>query len=299
MEFTKEFIEENQLSADQVTAITGQVATHVGALKQEWDGVANENAEKIISGAASKVEETTGIKREQGQKIADYLAFAGEKYLEGSKASLERKEKELDAKIKAGGGDETLKAQLTETKEQLDALKQKEAKFKEWEENDYKGKYTKAQEDLTSMQRKVAYNTVKPSFPDTVNSYEANAKWRKFVQKVEAEYDTILDANDEPVAVDKKNTYISHKLKDLVAKDEDISKLLEGRKVVGPGADPNKKQIKIEGLPFAVPENATAEERQKAIKDYLAGQNIPKTEARYATEFKRLNLLILGKNPAK
>ncbi len=71
MEFTTEQITEIGLSEEQVTKVQEATATHEAELKHGWDGKANDDAEKIIQGAANKVEELTGIKREQGQKGLD------------------------------------------------------------------------------------------------------------------------------------------------------------------------------------------------------------------------------------
>lgn len=298
MEFEKDFIQENGLTEEQVAAIGGVVDTHIEAEEAKIGEKVHEHVESSLSRVWGTVERLTGVQREQGEKYVPALSRASDLFLTGSKAAIERKEQELDAKLKAGGGDETLKTELAQTKEKLDTLKQKEAKFQDWEENDYKGKLEEANKSLTLMQKSVAFGAVKPTFPNTVNTFEANAKWTAFRKNIEDKYNIILDDNNEAYAQDKENEHKSHKLADLVAKDETLSALVAGRQQRGPGADP-KGNIKIEGLPFEVPEGATPAERQKAVKEYLAKENIPKTDARYASEFARLHKIILEKNPEK
>lgn len=298
MEFTKEFIEEQGLTPEQAAAATAYAVEQVAVLKKEWDGKAITNAEAIIEGAGKKTVSLTGVQRNEGEKWADYLERSSNLFFEGTKSSLDRKVAELDKKIKEGGGDATIKQELADTKEQLDRLKIKEAKFAEWEENDYKGKYEQASQDLSITHRRIAFDSVKPSFPDTANKFEVSAKWSSFQKATEGEYNIVLDDQNEPWAVDKTNEHKRYKLKDLVLKDEEVMTLAQGRNVIGTGTS-IKNNVKIKDVPFEVPENATAKERQDAVRDYLAGQNISKTSSEYSKRFSELNLKILGKTPAK
>jgi hypothetical protein len=295
MELQQEFIQENGLTEEQVTAINGEVSAHINT---ELGTKVHEHTENTLSKVWETVKTVTGIEREPKEKYADALTRASGLFFEGEKNSLARKQKELDDKIKAGTGNETIKQELAETKEKLDALKQKEALYAEYEENDYKGKYEKASQDMTTMQRKIAFGSVKPSFPESVNSFEAKAKWNEFQKDVEDKYNIILDPDGEPYGIDKENEFKKIKLSELVAKNEVLSELVKGRQQTGTGADP-KASIKIEGVPFDVPENATPQERQKAVKEYLASQNISRTSSEYAKQFSELNKAILEKNPIK
>lgn len=292
MELSQEFIQENGLNEEQVKAISNQVSTHVATLQKDWDGKANENAERILEGAAKSVSELTGIQREQGQKIADYISFAGEKYFEGTKNTLQTKERELEEKLKNSKGDEVLKQELVETKSKLDELKQKEALFAEYEKEDYKTKYKEASEKLNTQTKDIAFNSVKPAFPDTVNAYEAKGKWKEFIDNTLSKHHIKKDG-DNWIAVDKENEYKITKLEELVKEDEQLQELIKGREQKGLGS--KSKKVTIEGVPFEVPENATPQERQKAIKDYLVSQNISITSTEYSKQFAELNAKILQK----
>ena len=299
MEFKPEIITEIGLSEEQVVKLTTVTTNHEAELKQTWDGKANENAEKIIQGAADKVESVTGIKREPAQKLGDYLSFASENFFKGQKSALEQKEAELNKKIKDGGGDATIKAQLEKVSGELDTLKQKEAKFADYETNDYKGKYEETTKKMSAMELKVAFANVKPAFPDTVNQYEAAAKWKAFQDALLTTHNIKLNDDGEAIAIDKTNEYKVSKLSDLVNADKNISELAKGRQQVGLGSN-SKKNITVEGVPFEIPDNATSEERNKAIKEYLTGTlSLAITSKEYAEKFAEFNKKLLEKTPKK
>jgi hypothetical protein len=297
MELTKEQITEIGLSEEQAGKLKTVTDTHEADLKKTWDGLANSNAEKIIQGAADKVEALTGIKREPAQKLADYLTSASENYFKGQKSALQQKEADLEKKIKEGGGDPALKAQLEKVSKELDLLKQKEAQFADYEKNDYKGKLAETEQKMTAMELRVAFANVKPSFPDTVNQYEAKAKWKEFQDSVLKTHNIKLNDEGDPVAIDKTNEYKITKLSDLVANDKTISELTKGRQQTGIGSSA-KQNIKVEGVPFEIPDKATSEERNKAIKEYLTGTlQLAVTSQEYAKKFAEFNSKLLEKTP--
>lgn len=297
MEFTKEFIEENQLTPEQVNAVKGIVVNHIAEEKKVWDGVANENAEKIIGGAASKVEELTGIQREKGQKIADYLSFASEKFFEGTKSSLQQKQAELENKLKNVKGDDSLKAELQEVKTKLDELKQKEAIYSEYEKEDYKGKYIELNEKISKQEIDIAFNSVKPSFPPEANKYEVKGRWNEFVSDVQNKYHIKRDEEGKAIAIDKENEYKIVKLSELVEKNEELNELVKGRQVTGIGTK-TKENISVDGVPFKVPKDATAAEKQAVIKDYLMNvKKLPITSDQYSKLFAEYNIKLMEKIP--
>jgi hypothetical protein len=270
MEFNlnEEFVEKNGLNEDQVNAIKTHIESDfVPTIKKEYDGVANTNAENILSGAANKVAEITGIQREQGQKIADYISFAGEKYFEGTKAELDRKKLDLDDKIKNAGTDETLKSELQSARDLLDGYKQKEAQYDDLIKGGYKDKYENLYEETTSLKKTNAFNSVKPTFDKSVNEYEARAKWNEFVNGIQSTHKIEFDENNEAIAVDKENQYKVTKLSELVNDNKSIQDLVKGRQQFG--LEHQKKMQNIDDIPFALPENPNSKDIQTAITDYL------------------------------
>lgn len=298
MEFIEALKAEIGLSDEQLPKLKEAVTNHVAELQKQWDGKANENAEKIIDGAAKSIESLTGIPRMQGQKVADYLKETSTKYFDDTKISLQKKEQELDRKLKEGGGDSALKAELEQVKTSLDTFKQKEAQFADWEKNDYKGKYEETTQKMTQMELRVAFSNVKPAFPDTVNQYESAAKWKEFQDSITTAYNIKLNEDGEAIAVDKSNEYKIVKLADLVKNDKTISELTKGRAATGLGSG-QKQNTKVEGIPFEVPENATPEERTKAIREYLSNAGILVTSTEYAKRFAEYNAKLLEKTPKK
>lgn len=298
MEFQEEFIKTNELNEAQMTAINKVVNDNEAVLQKEWEGKANENAEGILHGATKAVEEKTGIKHENGQKIADYLKIASDGFLSGGKATLERSQKELDEKIKNAGTDEVLKSELITAKDKIEGLQKIEAEHAEWVKGDFKNLFEKSSGELGNMKKQVAFGNVKPKFADGVNEYEAATKWNNFKSATIEKYDIHLDENNEPHYADKENKYKTGKLSDLVKEDQEIQELVKGREQKGAGAG-HKPGVKIEGLPFTVPENATPTERQKAIKDYLTGNlKLAPLSQEYTDKYSEYNNKILEKKPA-
>lgn len=299
MEFQEDFIKTQELSETQMTAINKVVNDNEAVLQKTWEGKANENAEGILHGATKAVEELTGIKHENGQKIADYLKIAGDGFLSGGKASLERSQKELDEKIKNAGTDEVLKAELVTAKEKIEGLQKVEAEHEEWIKGDFKNLFEKSSGELTTMKKQIAFSKVKPKFADGVNEYESATKWNNFESAILAKYEIRLDEQKVPHYFDKENEFKKGLLSDLVKENQDIQELVKGRQQTGTGAG-HKTDVKIEGLPFMVPENATPSERQKAIKEYITGTDkiAEFGDARYSAKFTEYNNKILGKKPA-
>ena len=67
----------------------------------------------------------------------------------------------------------------------MDSALQKYADY-----DDLKAKAEKAdgyEKELSGLKLDVAFGKVKPTFPDTVNSYEAKYKWEEFTKKVLAD----------------------------------------------------------------------------------------------------------------
>lgn len=137
------------------------------------------------------------------------------------------------------------------------------------------------------MKIMTAFSDVKPAFPDTVNSYEADAKWNEFKSNVLKDWNIEM-VDGEAIAISKENKHKQQKLKEMVAKDENISDLLKGRQQKGPNGNP-ADLVTIEGVPFKVPNGATSAERSKLIRDYLTKEGISTTDASYASKFAELN----------
>jgi hypothetical protein len=308
MEFTPELITELGLSTEQVEKINTFAETHIADLKKEWDGKANLDAERILDGAVTLAKNKMGLQgvdfdRKTGEKYADYLSRTTPVFIDSAlmkeKQELQSQKSELERKIKDGNISESVKQELDQVKQQLDQYKQKDAKFADWEANDYKGKYEQTLESMTKMEQNVAFSNVRPAFPDTVNPYEAKAKWNEFQQMVKDKYTIKLDENNEPIAVEKENQYKTVKLADLVKADKTLSELVKGRQATGLGSQ-GRKNESIEGIPFAVPEGVTSEERSKLIKEYLTGTlKLSITSPEYSKQFAELNIKLMGKTPQK
>lgn len=285
MEFlTEEVIAEIGISKEQVEKIKPLYENNIADLKKDWDGKANTDAEKILDGAIAKIVEVTKVPRNQGEKVAEYLERASTAHFATLETDLKNAKVEYDKKVKDFKGDEATKAELDKAKDELDKAKQQLADFDTIKEK--AEKYETTVGELSGLKLQVAFQSVKPNFPDTVNEYEAKAKWDSFIADVKNKY-TIELVDGEAVCKDKENEYKTIKLKDLVDKDEAISLLMQGRKQEGTKTTP-KDFMKVEGVPFDVPKDATSESLTKLVREYLASQNIAVTSKDYTTKFQEI-----------
>jgi len=305
MELTKELIEAHSITPEGVIAINGfgttQENTLVASTKQEYDGKASADADKIIDGAFGKIEAFAGSKRETGEKAAEFFKRTWDTFSTDKIADLDAQKLVLDKKLKdaGGAGNEVLAQEFTELKGKYDALQIQEAEFKTYKEADYKGKFEALSANQKATNENLALSSVTPKYPDTVNAFEGAAMFNAAIAKIKTEYTIEFDnETKEGVAVNIENTHLRVPLKDLIAKDEAIGKLLVGRQQSGPNGKVIDK-IKLDKVPFEIPKDAkdNNEARTKAIRDYLTseagGAMNPITDT-YTEQFSKYNNLILG-----
>lgn len=290
MEISKEVAESLNLTEDQIKGVSEFGKGHIAELQKEWDSKANENAQNILNGVVGSLHEKTGFKldRNQGEKHADYLSRYSSTYLEKQKGEIESLKSDYETKLKEFKGGDALKSELDAAKSKMDEALKKYADYDE-----VKAKAEKAdnyEQELSGLKLQVAFNSNKPSFPDTVNTYEAKAKWDEFQKKVLDE--NIIEIVDgEAMAVSKDNKYKTAKLSDIIAKDEIIQGLVQGRQQKGTGGKPIDNE-KLEGVPFEVPKDADSATKSKLIRDYLATEGIKPTDSQYSKKFSELNAKI-------
>jgi hypothetical protein len=287
MELTQEFIESNGLSDEQVTAVTGYVQSEVVPnLKKEYEGLANKNAEGILTGAAKSASERFGVQleREQGEKIADYLERISDSALSSKTEKLLEREKELEDKLKNFKGSDELKEKYEKQLKANDDLLKKVAELEPLKGMD--ALLSEKDQELTGLKKEVAYSSVKPSFPDTVNKYEVEAKWNEFKRGIEDKY-TIELKDGVPYGIDKENQYKEVKLSDLVDADANIKELLKGRQQKGTGANPVDLKD-VEGIPFKIPVNASSEQLSTLVREHVLNEVGSLTHKDYAKKFQEL-----------
>jgi hypothetical protein len=287
MEFTEEFITENGLSAEQVAAVTGHFTTDIiPSLKQEYDGVANTNAEGILTGASNYAKEKLGfdLDRDKGEKVGDYLKRALDSKFSSTQSALDLKQSEVNDKLANFKGGDEYKLQLDGMKSEKDLLLQKLAKLEPLEGMDEK--YQGATTELSKLKTEVAYGSVKPTFSADVNKYEAKAIWNEFKSGIEQKYSIEL-VDGKPIAIDKENEHKRFDLETLVSQDKNISELLKGRQQEGNGA----KQLdykEVEGIPFKIPENATSEDLSLIVREHVLKEISDITSPEYSKKFGEL-----------
>lgn len=287
MEFTEEFITANGLSEEQVTALNGHIETEiVPTLKKEYDGLANTNAEGILTGVGKSILEKNGlsIEREQGEKFAEYLNRLTDAKFEKEQASLQTRQNEIEEKLKNFKGSDGVKEALEAEKEKNDNLLKQVAELEPLQGLDIK--LQEKDQQLVGLKKEVAFGSVKPKFPDTVNEYEADAKWKEWKKSIENAYNIEL-VDGVPMGIDKDNPHKTVKLSDLISQDENINILLKGRQQRGLGANPIDLRD-VEGLPFKVPTNGNAEDLSNLVREHLVKELGSLTHKDFASKFKEL-----------
>ena len=285
MEFlTDDIATELGLTESQITSIKEKGNNYVADLQKGWDNKANENAEGILNGAISRIIETTKVPRNQGEKVADYIDRAGQSYVVNLKTELENAKTNFEQKLKDFKGDDATKEELRISKEELDKAKKVLADYDLVKEK--AEKFEPLEKEYKNMKLQIAFQGVKPNFPESVNHYEAKAKWDEFVKSVEDKY-TIELIEGVAICKDKENEYKTIKLKELVDSDQTIKSLSEGRKQEGTGARQTTK--KIDGLPFEIPDNISRSEIHKLIENHItAKEGIKIYDDKYAKRFSEL-----------
>lgn len=295
MEFlTEDLQKEHNFTPEQIAVLKPLYDNDIATKKKDWDGVANTNAENILSGAAKYAQTKLGItdERQAGEKWGDYMNRIADKSIESKAGEVDRLKTEYAQKLKDFKGDDATKAELDAAKTKLDEANKILANYDE-----IKGKadkFDETNERLNGLKLEVAFTNVKPNFPESVNSYEAKAKWDEFKKGV-LEKNTIELVDGVAMAIDKENIHKQSKLSDLVAADKELETLLKGRQQGGTGAKPTGSTVKIEGLDFDVTDTAKTDtkERAKIIKEQLAKENILPTSKEYSFKFADYNKKIM------
>ena len=288
MELSKEIIEAQGFSREQVTAMNAILTPlldepTVADLKKEWDGKANEQAEGILTGAAKAITNLTKVERNQGEKVADYMARAYGVMSETGNTELAAAKLEYDDKVKNFKGDPDQAKRLEEARVKLDDLQKKEADYDALLSSGVKDKYDDLQGKYEAMNKQVAFGNVKPVFSADSNEYEVATKWSEFQSEVLGKYDVVL-VDGEAIAIDKDNEHKTVKLKDLVAQNNVLTELVKGRQQ----QSMNGKQTDlkdVEGLPFKLDANA---DLTKQIQEHLAANGVGNLDSTYSKKFGEL-----------
>jgi len=291
MELSAEQITELGLTEENAPKVVTFLSEQIATSKQEFEGLANKNAEAILDGALGKIATDTNIARNQGEKAGDYIPRAWSEFNANRLSEIDASKLEYETKIKGFKGNDDLISKITNLETEKDTLLQKYANYDELKSQ--ADLYNPLLEKYNANKLQVAFNSVKPNFPDTVNQYEAAAKWGDFKNEVLEKYDLEI-VDGEPKAIDKENKHRILKLSDLLSKNENINTLLQGRQQAGTGSKETKLSD-IEGVPFKVPEGIDAEQRSKLIREYLATKGINSTSNDYASKFAEINKAILNK----
>lgn len=279
---TKEVATELGITDEVLGKLTPMYNDHVAKIKNEFEGTANKNAENIIEGAITSTQKKYGVElpRNEGEKNADYLARLNDKVVETQQSNILKLENEWKQKLKDFEGGDATKKELEEAKKKLD-----DAQIKLAEYDDLKvkaDKYEPLETEYKNLKDKVFFQNEKPTFPDSVNPYEAEAKWNKFVNSFNEKWEKSFDENGKSIAIAKDNPHLKKELKDLISSDEDLKTLLTGRQQAGTGG---KAGHKVGELDIVLPDNPTSEDKSKAINEHLDKLGFPKMSRERTKKF--------------
>ena len=192
---------------------------------------------------------------------------------------------DYETKLKDFDGGDATKLELQTAKDALDTAQQKYADYDTLKEQ--AALVEGLSGENASLTKRVTYGAVKPSFPDTVNPYEAKALWEEFITDTEKEWDVKLVENI-PTAINKENPHKTEKLSVLLAKNEAITASMAGRQQSGTGGK-QKDSREVEGVPFAIPVGADQKELIPLIREQIAKEGIAAVgDPRYSVRFKEL-----------
>jgi len=298
MELTKELIDANGFTDEQVQVIKEHGSNYIVEIKKQFDdeykATANTNAQNIIGSAASGVEKLTGFRpREAGEHLEVYNKLAFDHFNKSAVEELNKSKLSYEDKLKNFKGSEDIHKSLEELRSKYDSLQAKEAEFEALASSGIKEKYETLLEENKRTNIDNAFVSVLPTFPTDVNEYEKVGKWNEFKSEVLKTND-IVKVDNEYYAIDKTNPHKQVKLSELVSKDGNIQKLLEGRNQQGLNAKQDFR--KVDGVPFDVPKGAGSKERAELIRDHLKKEGIDVTDKNYSTKFSELNSKILLAN---
>ena len=290
MEFTTEQITELGLTDDNTSKLSAFIDDKIATTKKEYDGLANDNAEKILTGASRKIFEDTKIERQQGEKVGDYLTRAWGEFNSNKITELDGLKVSYETKIKDFKGNDDLISKISGLETANDDMLRKYANYDELK--DKAELYEPLIEKYNANKLEVAFSGVKPIFPKEVNIYEVDSKWKDFKNEILNDYEIEI-VEGTPIAISKENKHKQVKLADLVSKNETLSKLSLGRQQIGTGST-EISSIDIAKVPFPVTESAKKDsnERSKIIREYLSSKGLTVTSDGYSEQFSKFNKLI-------
>ena len=306
MEFEDIFIKEQGLSTEQVTAIQANVTTHydahIATEKKAWDGLALTNAEKIIDDAvkATQTANNFTLDRPKGEKLGEWNVRYSAALNKDKQTTLDASILEYGDKVKNFTGDADLKARNIVLEKQLDPLLKDKAAYDKILESGVVDNYDALLLDNKEKSKALAYGSVKPVFHKDIDTRVISFEWNKFVSETESEYD-LSEINGEWVGTLKTNKHTQKSLKDLIKGNEELTKLIDGRKQEGFKADEADVST-VEGVPFGVPKDVSNKDLTELIHKQLATEGLEQlghTAAEYSKRFKELNDLARGKKTSE
>lgn len=256
--------------------------TAYNAKEAELKALANKNVDGILNGITQRLEENTGIPKNEKEKYSDYFIRLGTDWLPSQSQSkiqaAEEKVKIAEEKFANHKGDETLKTELQKAKDELakipDLLNAKETEWKtkfEGLENTHKTfKFNKSISDAM------------PKFDDSVNQFELRAKQQNAIDRLKKTYELSYDENDNLIGTKDYQKYL---ISDLLKSDEELKDLILIDQGAGGAGAGQKKTTKSLNIPDGISKAAG----QQIIREFIKTiENIDQLDSHYPVRFKEL-----------
>ncbi len=252
--------------ATQVLELLGDFSKNLTS-----DLIVEKRVNKAFGDVELEILKSTGIKKNDGEKATEYLSrsipLLIEAKIKDKEDSLNGEIATLKEQIKNHKGDETLKKQLEDTKNELSELKKNHDKTiedtkKEWEDkyNDVvKGR--KDDNDIHTLRNSIPGNLKKEYSHDYIDY-----KIKQSINKAREQYDTI-EKNDKGEVILKDS---SLKLSSVKATDffsNDLKEIIEEQRSVSGGGGGDKDKGKKSELVIA--DDMSNNEKYQKIKEYV------------------------------
>ncbi len=265
---------------------------------KEVKASASKNAEKIIDDIVSSTEQKIGVKKNDGEKHADYLKRVNLEVadnLSKQRKEVDDQKKDLEKKIKEGAGNDTFVKEFDELKGKYSTLQAKEADFDKLIGSGIVDEHKELVTNHTLLKSKVAFQSGVPGDLPKINEFERLERFRRAEQDINTRFN-IEEKDGKLIYSDKLNEYKKHEPIDLIKNHEEIKAIYkqESNKTNGVSTT-GQPTVAITGLSEPVPLKATNEiiselAEKKTISDSEGAIN--RAHPSYAPTFKKNHKLI-------
>jgi phage terminase Nu1 subunit (DNA packaging protein) len=265
------------LAEEQLQKVEEFFTTYKTSVENEIKENGNKFAEGIIDGASKLAEEKTGLKRNAGEKYADYLVRVSGEFLSKKEQDLLKIKSEYEEKIKGLSTDDA-KAELDKYKKQVAELEQ---------EKGYKEKYEGLFSKYENQKLSLAFGSAIPTELQTNQNKVVKATLDAVKNEILKTHNIEQNEKGEFIAIDKDNQYKITPLNELI-KSNELIKELEGfgKAETKTGFTKEEKEsVKIDGIDIKITKDMDDNQISLAIRSHLLGKGLDLLSREYSDKF--------------